>query len=49
MRNHYDNEPDGTESATHNTFAKVYLDICFLIRSFVNFDINVLRLVKSHL
>jgi hypothetical protein len=33
-----DNEPDGIENATHNTFAK----LC----SFVNFDINVIRLVK---
>jgi hypothetical protein len=33
-----DNEPDGIENATHNTFAK----LCN-----VNFDINVIRLVNT--
>jgi hypothetical protein len=49
-----DNEPDGIENATHSTFAKLTWMFVFFSKnikhslpcSFVNFDINVIRLVK---
>jgi hypothetical protein len=49
-----DSNPDGIENATHNTFPKLTWIFVFDLKtikhgklcSFLNFDINVIRLVK---